>query len=490
MTNNALRLPDWEIIAVEERGDVVEVTARYLPFPDACPKCGVVGRLYRHGTAPVEYHDLPYGKRTLIHAEVQRIRCRECLVTSMQPLPHMDERRRMTKRCIAHIEQQTIHRTFADVGRTFALDEKTIRAIGTPFLLAKVAEHRWETPRLLGIDELKLDRQMRAIFMDLAAARPLDIIHSRSKRDVALWLSRLERSKVQIVTIDMTGGYNDVIRAILPNARVVIDKFHILRYADEALKHVRSKARSKAAGGTGKNPRRNVTLLRKRAHRLNPAQLFEVDGILANNPLVKDGYEAKERFHDIWKATSRVEAEKLFDEWTASLPESVSRWFGKIARMVQRWRPEVFAYFEYPATNAITENRNGLIKMVNRQGRGYTFDVIRAKALLAPSLGRMSECFLCHGEFPANSMRSLSDIKVRGNGRQAREDREMFARLTSECCTNCHHMFANFHSPEARMRWEIGASSPEEFAAMSDEQIRAVMRRNIERSSYNPYEDY
>jgi hypothetical protein len=158
--------------------------------------------------------------------------------------------------------------------------------------------------------------------------------------------------------------------------------------------------------------------------------------------------------------------------------------------MVQRWRPEVFAYFEYPATNAITENRNGLIKMVNRQGRGYTFDVIRAKALLAPSLGRMSECFLCHGEFPANSMRSLSDIKVRGNGRQAREDREMFARLTSECCTNCHHMFANFHSPEARMRWEIGASSPEEFAAMSDEQIRAVMRRNIERSSYNPYEDY
>jgi hypothetical protein len=38
--------------------------------------------------------------------------------------------------------------------------------------------------------------------------------------------------------------------------------------------------------------------------------------------------------------------------------------------------------------------------------------------------------------------------------------------------------------------WEIGASSPEEFAAMSAEQIRAVMLRNIERGSHNPYEDY
>lgn len=490
MTNNALRLPDWEIIAVEERGDVVEVTARYLPFPEACPKCGVVGRLYRHGTAPVEYHDLPYGKRTLIRAEVHRIRCRECLVTSMQPLPHMDERRRMTKRCIAHIEQQTIHRTFADVARTFAVDEKTIRAIGTPFLLGKVAAHTWQTPRLLGIDELKLDRQIRAIFMDLAAAKPLDIIPSHSKREVAIWLSKLDRHKVQIVTIDMTGPYKDVIQAIMPRARIVIDKFHVLRYADDALKHVRAKARSKAAGGTGKNPRRNVTLLRKRAHRLNPAQLFEIDGILANNPLVKDGYEAKERFHDIWKATTRKDAEKLFDEWAATIPDSVGRWFGKIAKMVQRWRPEVFAYFEYPATNAITENRNGLIKMVNRQGRGYTFDVIRAKALLAPSLGRMSECFLCHGEFPANSLRPMSDIKPRGNSRKARQEREMFASLTCEVCTNCHHMFANFYSPEARMRWELGASTIEEFQAMTNEQIEAHMRLNAERGFHNPYEEY
>lgn len=495
MSNNALRLPDWDVLAIKETPDVTEVTARYLPMPDACPKCGVVGRMYRHGTASVDYHDLPYGRRTLIHAEVQRIRCRDCLATSMQPLPAMDERHQMTKRCAAYVQEQCIRRTFADIARVIAVDEKTIRSVAAPYLLAKAAEHRHGTPRLLGIDELKLDRKLRCIFMDLAAAQPLDIIPGHHKRDVAIWLARLNKRDVQVVTIDMTGQYKDVIRAILPDAMVIIDKFHVLRYADEALKHVRAKARSRAAGGDGKNPRRNVALLRKRAHRLNVAQQFEVDGILANNPLVKAGYEAKEAFHDIWKAKDRREAEHRFDEWAATLPSDVTRWFGKIARMVQRWRPEVFAYFEYPATNALTENRNGLIKMVNRAGRGYSFDIIRAKALLAGPLSRLQECVMCHGEYPAGTMRAVSGV-IRGQSERVRKQRERFAQFDGQYCTNCHHLVHSHNweledgDPKARMKWELGVETIEEFRALTDEQILDGMRQRIERGSYNPYEDY
>lgn len=64
--------------------------------------------------------------------------------------------------------------------------------------------------------------------------------------------------------------------------------------------------------------------------------------------------------------------------------------------MMERWRTEVFAYFECGITNAVTENRNSLIKTIYRNGRGYTFDVIRAKALLAPPLPNTTrECPMC-----------------------------------------------------------------------------------------------
>ena len=38
-------------------------------------------------------------------------------------------------------------------------------------------------------------------------------------------------------------------------------------------------------------------------------------------------------------------------------------------------------YIDYPYTNAATEAKNGVVKAINRAGRGYSFPVIRKKAL-------------------------------------------------------------------------------------------------------------
>lgn len=46
------------------------------------------------------------------------------------------------------------------------------------------------------------------------------------------------------------------------------------------------------------------------------------------------------------------------------------------------WRGEIFAYFDHRYSNA-TEALNGLIKIVNRTGRGYSFRTLRAKMLLS-----------------------------------------------------------------------------------------------------------
>jgi hypothetical protein len=52
------------------------------------------------------------------------------------------------------------------------------------------------------------------------------------------------------------------------------------------------------------------------------------------------------------------------------------------------WTDEVFAYFRHPITNAFTECMNGLAKLDNRMGRGYSFDALRAKTLLKYSSKR------------------------------------------------------------------------------------------------------
>lgn len=127
---NALMLQGWDVTGVKVVGNVQEATATYNSLLDTCPKCGSVGRLYRHGIKTIEYRDAPaFGKQFVIVCRVQRYRCRDCNETSMQPRPDMDTRRRMTKRCVDYIEHQGSIRTYADIARTIGIDEKTVRNI-------------------------------------------------------------------------------------------------------------------------------------------------------------------------------------------------------------------------------------------------------------------------------------------------------------------------------------------------------------------------
>lgn len=55
------------------------------------------------------------------------------------------------------------------------------------------------------------------------------------------------------------------------------------------------------------------------------------------------------------------------------------------------WHDEVFAYFDHPITNAYTESLNNLIRVMNRLGRGYSFDALRAKILFTEGLHKKKE---------------------------------------------------------------------------------------------------
>lgn len=47
------------------------------------------------------------------------------------------------------------------------------------------------------------------------------------------------------------------------------------------------------------------------------------------------------------------------------------------------WHNAIFAYFDHPITNGYTESLNNLIRVMNRTGRGYSFEALRAKMLFA-----------------------------------------------------------------------------------------------------------
>lgn len=97
-------------------------------------------------------------------------------------------------------------------------------------------------------------------------------------------------------------------------------------------------------------------------------------------------YQLKEQFYDTWESKSKREALERYQEWRSWIPEQIEVAFRPLTTAVSNWEKEIFAYFDHPVTNAYTEAVNGLIRIMNRLGRGYSFEVIRAKILFTEGL--------------------------------------------------------------------------------------------------------
>ena len=395
--NNALCLDDWTVTKVDNQSKTVRViSARYDIHSEYCPKCGVVGRLYRHGAKDIRYTDAPaYCKQTLIVASVARYRCRDCGATSMQPLPDIDDKRQMTRRCVELIESKAAASTHMAVSREVGVDEKTIRSINLLSYERRLAEREIEAPEVLGIDELTLAGRKRTIFVDVYGRRALDVLDTMNSTNVNRWLSMLPKiTRTRVITVDMWGPYMTSVRQYMPNAAIVVDKFHVFLHLHGALDKVRN--RNRRERGIKKNPHRARRLLQASRHKLKPKAKAKLEELLAANPLLRSAWDCKEQFRDIYESKTRQEAEKRFDEWKRTIPKNVALEFAPKAAMIEDFRNEIFAYFDHRLTNAFTESMNGIIKMINRAGRGYSFDVIRARILLIDPLGEVGECDFCH----------------------------------------------------------------------------------------------
>lgn len=135
MTTDILDLPGWTVLAKRLEDHEYELEAEYTVKPTACQKCGVLDRLYRHGTKDTIYRDSPIrGHATRILARVQRYRCRECGETFLQPLAGIQEGRRMTARCAEYIKEQCLRDTFTSIADHVGCDDKTVRELAGDYI--------------------------------------------------------------------------------------------------------------------------------------------------------------------------------------------------------------------------------------------------------------------------------------------------------------------------------------------------------------------
>ena len=396
--NYDIGLPEFDVIDRKESsaGDYVyvlklkdELKAQYK----ICPQCGA--RMHVHKKSVRKIRDLnERGHNVGLAIQTARYRCsnKDCGYICSEEYPSIDSGK-MTIRLRESIKEDAFLAPFKEVADKYALSVPTVALL----FKEKADELRQEAevyaPRVLGIDEVHLDRKYYGVFVDIERHSIIEITKSRSKATVKSYINSLpNKENIIAVTMDMWAQYRDAVHDTLPGIPVVVDKFHVIKELNVQMDAVRASIsndiREREARTALKN---NRFLLLKGTENLTPLQVQKLRELLEKYPKFSDPYDMKEIFRAIYLSESRAEAEATYEEWVRILhDEKHLTCFDNFINTVNRWHTEIFNYFDYPYTNAQTESMNNRIREIDGAGRGYSFEVLRDKMVLRPYVARRS----------------------------------------------------------------------------------------------------
>jgi transposase len=384
MPVNILNLLAYEVASLHENDHDYHIKASTRQHPVACIHCGH-DKVEGFGRREQMVKDLPmHGKRVGLYVDTRRFRCKSCQVTFYEPLPGVNDKRLMTNRLVSWIGHQCVKRTFTSIADEVGVTEGTVRMIFKDYVSDLEKTVRFETPKWMGIDEIYLIKP-RGVISNIENNTIVELLPNRNKETIIRYLDKLHgKEQIQYVAMDMWAPYRDAVIEVLPGATIVIDKFHVVRMANDALEKVRKSLRERLTPKQRRGLMHDRFVLLKRERELNDKEQELLADWTAKHPDLGVAYRLKEDFFAIYEQSSTIDqALARYEAWTRNITPEVDDAFHDLVRAWTNWRPWILNYFKHPVTNAYTESLNNLIRVMNRLGRGYSFEALRAKILFA-----------------------------------------------------------------------------------------------------------
>ena len=188
------------------------------------------------------------------------------------------------------------------------------------------------------------------------------------------------KENVTHVVIDMHVPFKNFALDYFVNARIVVDKFHVIRLIHGAIRRYRKEV----TGDKRSNPIRHLLL--KNRCRLNPYQKKAVTRFCKENDNVNEVYRFKERITQFYKIKGFSQAKRIFAKITDDMAYSKIPEIQRLRRTLLKWKNEILRYFETGLTNARVEGFNRKCKLIQRKAYGFkNFENYRLRVLYSCS---------------------------------------------------------------------------------------------------------
>jgi transposase len=364
-----------------------------------CHRCGCEGVVRDTVTRTLAHEPLGWRPTTLL-ITVRRYRCTACGHVWRQDTTRAAEpRARLSRRGLRWalegivVQHLTVARVAAGLGVAWNTANDAVLVEGKRVLIDD--PDRFDGVRVVGVDEHCWRHTRRGdkyvtVIIDLTGvrdgtgpARLLDMVEGRSKQAFTSWLADRPqewRDAVEVVAMDGFAGFKTATTEELPDAVAVMDPFHVVRLAGDALDRCRRRVQQQLHGHRGRvtDPLyRARRTLHTGAGLLTDRQRSRLDALFADDAHVEveTTWAVYQNMITAYREPDRAAGRKLMQKLISSLSAEVPKALVEVitlGRTLKQRATDVLAYFDRPGTsNGPTEAINGRLEHLRGSALGF-----------------------------------------------------------------------------------------------------------------------
>lgn len=228
----------------------------------------------------------------------------------------------------------------------------------------------------LGLDEksFKHDSKFVSVMYDLKASRVLEVMEGKDELTGRMILETLPDEAldaIQAAAMDMSLSYEAAVKAIIPQADIVHDRYHISANLNEAVDQVRrseNKAKVEEGDDTLKGTRQ---LWLSSPHSHSKEEQAEFAQLQKQHLKISRAWAIKEAFVAFWSCTDEQAGRAFFKKWYNWAIRSRLSPIKRVARTLKARFENVVTYFRHRITNAVAEGLNSKIQSLTSAARGF-----------------------------------------------------------------------------------------------------------------------
>ena len=331
---------------------------------ELCPVHDTIEKTWRHLNC--------FEHKTFIHCKVPRIKCEKHGV-HLVDVPWANQNSGFTLLFEEFVMQLAKKMSILAISKL--LNESNGRLWR---IVHRYANKYVENLELSNVTKIGLDETSRkgheyiTVFIDIDTSRIIYIADGKKASTIKEFKNFFEAhngniSNVTDVTCDMNMGFTTEIKKTFKKAKIIYDKFHVIKVVNEALDKVRKSE-------VLEQPilKRTKYIWLKNKLKLKENQKEDLQKMSKMNLKTGKAYRLKLAFQDIYNMNySKDIAEIEFKEWIQWAVRSKLVEFKNAAKSIGNKLEGILNYFENRLTNAVLEGTNSMIQSIKSRARGY-----------------------------------------------------------------------------------------------------------------------